>query len=187
VDTTRIEVLRAGKVVCELLAGAGGSHENHSSSSYDQLVVSSRDPLRFHVRETSISNELGPSERCTGFELRDGETCRQLFEHSCSEAACKLTYTTSLAPGAGILRGKINRDNEPVVGGTVQTGSQLAISDEHGGFSIEAGPGVHEIAVASSFHAHAQKASVLIGPDQDAEVSIAITCPCCAPRSAISS
>lgn len=180
-DTTRIEVLRAGKVVCELLAGAGGSHENHSSSSYDQLVVSSRDPLRFHVRETSISNELGPSERCTGFELRDGETCRQLFEHSCSEAACKLTYTTSLAPGAGILRGKINRDNEPVVGGTVQTGSQLAISDEHGGFSIEAGPGVHEIAVASSFHAHAQKASVLIGPDHDAEVSIAITCPCCAP------
>jgi hypothetical protein len=143
VDTTRIEVLRAGKVVCELLAGAGGSHENHSSSSYDQLVVSSRDPLRFHVRETSISNELGPSERCTGFEL--------------------------------------NRDNEPVVGGTVQTGSQLAISDEHGGFSIEAGPGVHEIAVASSFHAYAQKASVLIGPDQDAEVSIAITCPCCAP------
>lgn len=180
-DSTQLDVLRAGKIVCELPFGGSWSAEGHSGQTSAELVLSSREPLRFHVRTRSISNVPAASDTCTGFELRDGATCRQLFEHLCSEDDCKLTYTTSVAPGTGTIRGTLMRDHEPFVGSSVMLESQLAITDEHGAFSINAGPGVHELAVGAELRVYASKASVSMSADQDADVSISIDCPCCTP------
>lgn len=181
-NTTTIEVLRAGKVVCTLPYGGHSAHEHSSGFSSSALVVSAREPLHFYLRMTSTSNEFPPSETCTGFELPDGGTCRTLFEQSCSENECTLSSTTSLVPGTGKIRGEVSRDREPFAGAIlfVKRGESLpAITDEHGAFSLDASPGAHELVVSGSDHVYSPKVSVSTRRDQDAHVSIAIECPCC--------
>lgn len=178
-DVTQLEVLRAGKVVCELPYRGRSSHEHDRTGISSELVLSSREPLRFHVRTTADSSEFGAATSCTGFELPDNGSCRTLFDRSCSDDDCTLSSTTAVVPGTGKIRGRITRDDEPFVGVAVIVESTNAISDEHGTFSIGASPGAHEIVLAGTARVYSPNVRVRTRSGLDAEVSIAIACPCC--------
>jgi hypothetical protein len=178
--STRIEILRAGKVVCDLPDGGRGWCEGRSRISSSKLVVSSREPLRFHVRTTFRTNDdvVSRSARCTGFELEDGGACRTLFSRSCGDD-CTLRSTTSMIPGTGKIRGVVTRDGKPFTDVTVQLEAQLQTPDEHGAFSFEARPGAHEIVLTGDPGRYSPNVSVSTPRDQDAQVSIALDCACC--------
>jgi hypothetical protein len=178
--STRVEVLRAGKLVCELPSGSRGWCEGRSRVSSSQIVVSSREPLRFHVltKYNEDDDLISRSAMCTGFELTDRGACRTVFARSCGND-CTLRSTTAMVAGTGTIRGEITRDGKPFADVTVQIGSQLQVPDEHGAFSFEARPGAHEIVLTGSAGAYSPNVSVSTPPDQDAQVSIEIDCACC--------
>lgn len=184
---TQVEVLRAGKVVCDVLTAQNGSHENHRFFSRGDIVLSSREPVRFYLRETTTSNELPESARCTGYELPASGTCRTVFEHACTEPPCPLTYKASVVPGTGVVRGVITQDGEPSPGMTVTVGSQVAISDEHGSFALDAGSGAHEVVLYGTGNFTQAKVPVTTTSKQDAVLAVAVACrtaerdPCCVP------
>ncbi len=67
------------------------------------------------------------------------------------------------------------------VPGLQQVESQVAVSDESGAFSIDAGSGAHELMVLGTEGVYAPNPRVSLRPHQDAEVTIMIACPCCEP------
>jgi hypothetical protein len=187
-EYSRVLVYRGEAVVCELPADARTSHENHSGHRSSQIEMSSREPLRFHVRESWFVNELSPSASCTGYELPKAGSCRTLFEHPCMKNECKLTSKVSVVPGIGVIRGQITEDGHPLSGVTVVVESRAAISDEHGGFVVDAGVGAHDVMLEGISEIRDAKAAVSMSSNQDADVSIAIECrwveneqTCCAP------
>jgi hypothetical protein len=178
--STRIEVLRAGKVVCELPDGGRGWCEGRSRVSSSEVSMSSREPLRFQVLTMSSSNNdvVSRPASCMRFELGDAGACRTLFARSCGND-CTLRSTTKMVPGTGKIRGEVARGGKPFADVTVQIGSQLQVPDEHGGFSFEVRPGAHEIVLTGDAGAYSPNVRVSTPPDQDAQVSIAIDCACC--------
>lgn len=180
-NVASVELLRDGKVVCELPFGGSEAHENHGSFSTVELVLGSRAPLRFYVKTATSSRDFGSLEECAGFELRDGASCQRLFERGCTEAACTMTYTTVLSPGSGKVHGMVTREGQPMLGAVLQVESRVEISDERGAFAIDAGVGTHEITVIGTERTYAPNPRVSLGRHQDAEVTIAIACPCCEP------
>jgi hypothetical protein len=84
-----------------------------------------------------------------------------------------------MMPGTGKIRGQVTRNDEPLVGVTVELARQLRISDERGAFSFDASPGARELLVTGEHGPYSPNVTVSPRPDQDAQVSISIDCACC--------
>lgn len=172
---TKLLVMRAGAVVCEVPYGSSSGHENHSGHEDTSISISSRTPLRFRTRTYFRSNDgIQTPGTCGEYELSDTGSCKQLFSRECREV-CKLTHSTTLSPGTGVIRGHVTRDWEPMIGATVLAGTEATISDEQGAFSISAGAGSKELAIYEQ-EMFEPKAKVVLEPGQDADVAIAIHC-----------
>ena len=172
--TSRVLVYRGGAVVCEVIAGSSGAHENHSFSSSSRFLVSSQSPRRFLVYTTTRTNDLQVQPSCAEFELRDTGRCRPVFSQTCTEE-CRVMYATKLVPGTGVIRGRVTRAGEPLVGLTMVVGKGAEISNEEGVFSIATGAGRHELQIYDERQLEPSPI-VPLGPKQDAELAITIEC-----------
>lgn len=171
---SRLIVSRGDTVVCGIPFGQSGSHESHSFRQTATLELASQTPLRFAVRRDSDSNDLGSQTSCTGFELPPSGECRQVFERQCSNEFCTPNVKVSPTCGSGTLKGRITYAQEPIVAATLTVGQHWALTDDHGEFAIEAGPGTHVLQIDWGYDA--QRATVTVGEHEDVEVRIDIHC-----------
>ena len=173
--STRLLVLRGGAVVCEVPYGAASVHEKHRFFESTQLFVSSRAPLRFRTRTSSHDRDFGSRSTCREYELSDDRACTKLFDKPC-RVVCKLTYTSVVKAGTGVIRGRVTREHEPLLGAVLSAGDHIAISDEHGAFSMMVPPGTHHIAITEDNDVVGPKPNISIEHGQDVELEIAIRC-----------
>jgi hypothetical protein len=183
VTATRTQIVRAGRVVCELDGGSTGAEHTHRWRTHTAVLPRGRDPLRFEVLSSQWSNDgLRNLDSCERYELPTNGSCRLLLRRTCA-ATCAPDVSIAQRAGSGRVVVTATGDGEPLPSVMVAPtqGGEASFTDEHGAVTFEAGA---TRGLWISTGPGNAMVSIDPKPDQDTVLTITATgCSCCASPS----